>query len=415
MKEWLNVYCNRRVLILLGFGFSSGLPLALTRSTLQAWMATEGVDLRVIGLFSLVGLPYALKVFWAPLMDRFSLPFLGRRKGWIFVTQLMLALAILGLSVSSPASTPWAVAMLAVFIAFTSASQDIVVDAYRADILRERELGAGAATTVIGARAALIVSGAFALILASRTSWATVYTLMAGLMCMNTLFTLAAPAPTESVTPPRSLREAVIGPLASYFERPGAVEMLLFIMVFKLSDNMAGTMTTPFLLDIGFTLTEVGTVNKLFGMLVTLLGAVAGGAVIAKIGVNRSLWIFAFLQAFSNLSFGALAVIGRNSAAMIASVGVENLCGGMGTAAFVAFLTSLCDKRFTATQYALLTSVMAIGPNIAGVPTGFMVHALGWPLFYGASALGALPGILLLPRFAPWKTKEDNLAAPIKA
>lgn len=406
MKEWLSVYSNRRVLVLLGLGFSSGLPLALTRSTLQAWMTTEGVDLRVIGLFSLVGLPYALKVLWAPLMDRFSLPLLGRRRGWIFLTQLLLALAIFGLSVSSPSSAPLAVAMLALFIAFISASQDIVVDAYRADVLRERELGAGAATTVIGARIALIVSGAFALILADRTSWVTVYTLMAGLMCMNVLFTLAAPEPAERATPPRSLREAVIGPLSSYFERPGAVEMLLFIMVFKLGDNIAGAMTTPFLLDIGFTLAEVGTVNKLFGMLVTLFGAVAGGAIIAKIGINRSLWIFAFLQAFSNISFAGLALAGRNSVLMIASVGIENLCGGMGTAAFVAFLTSLCDKRFTATQYALLTSVMAIGPNIAGVPTGFMVHYLGWPLFYVASTLGALPGILLLPRFAPWRARK---------
>jgi PAT family beta-lactamase induction signal transducer AmpG len=374
-------------------------------------MATEGVDLRVIGMFSLVGLPYALKVLWAPLMDRFSFPLLGRRRGWVLIAQLLLALAILGLSISSPASAPWAVAMLAVFIAFISASQDIVVDAYRADVLHERELGAGAATTVIGARIALIVSGAFALILASRTSWATVYTLMAGLMFMNILFTLAAPEPTERATPPQSLRAAVIGPLSSYFERPGAVEMLLFIMVFKLGDNIAGAMTTPFLLDIGFTLSEVGTVNKLFGMLFTLVGAVAGGGVIAKIGINRSLWIFAFLQAFSNLSFAGLALIGRNSVVMVASVGVENLSGGMGTAAFVAFLTSLCDKRFTATQYALLTSVMAIGPNLAGVPTGFMVHYLGWPLFYAVSTLGALPGILLLPRFAPWNAKE----APIEA
>lgn len=401
MKEWLGIYGNRRVLCLLGLGFASGLPLSLTGSTLQAWMTTAGVDLRIIGIFSLVGLPYTFKVLWAPLMDRFTPPWLGRRRGWIFFFQVLLAAAILGLGFS-PIGTPWLIALLALTIAFFSASQDIVVDAYRADVLRERELGAGAATTVVGYRIALLVSGAIALILSDHLPWPVVYGIMAAVMLGSGLFTLWAPEPAEAVVPPHSLREAIWGPLTSYFRRSGAVEMLCFIMVYKLADAIAGAMTTPFLLELGFTRTDVGTVNKAFGLISTIVGTLAGGGVIAKIGVNRSLWIFGFLQALSNLAFTAVSLIGKNYPAMVAAIGIENICGGMGTAAFVAFMMSLCDKRFTATQYALLTSFMAISRVLAGVPTGFLVHAMGWPLFYTMSLLAAVPGLALLPRFAPW-------------
>jgi len=408
MANWLKIYCNRRVLGLLGLGFSSGLPLALTASTLQAWMTTEKVDLRIIGIFSLVGLPYTLKVLWAPVMDRFTLPWLGRRRGWIVLTQGLLAASILALSASSPASMPLVVALLAVLIAFFSASQDIVIDAYRADVLREKELGAGAATTVVGYRIALLTSGALALILSDHLSWHTVYSVMACLMFLCILFTLGAPEPTEQVVAPRSLHEAIWEPLVSYFRRSRAVEMLLFIMLYKLAEVIAGAMTTPFLLDIGFTRTDVGTVNKAFGLISTILGTLAGGSIIAWIGINRSLWIFAFLQAISNLSFTGLALLGKNYPAMVASIGIENICGGMGTAAFVAFMMSLCDKRFTATQYALLTSLMAVTRVLAGVPAGFLAHSLGWSTFFAVSILGAVPAILLLPRFAPWNVPNGN-------
>jgi len=406
MHDWLKVYGNRRVLSLVGLGFSSGLPLALIATTLQAWMTAENVDLRVIGIFSLVGLPYTLKVFWAPIMDRFTPPWLGRRRGWIIITQLLLAVSILALGLTSPSIMPWVVASLAFAIAFCSASQDIVIDAYRADVLHEKELGAGAATTVVGYRIALLTSGAIALILSDYLPWRIIYLIMAVIMLINTLFTLTAPEPAERVIPPKTLKEAVWEPLLSYFRRSGAVEMLLFIMVYKLSDAMAGAMTTPFLLDMGFSRTDVGTVNKAFGLLSTILGTLAGGSIIAKIGINRSLWIFAFLQAFSNFAFTALALIGKNYASMVVAIGLENICGGMGTAAFVAFMMRLCDKRFTATQYALLTSFMAVTRVLAGVPTGFMVSSMGWPMFFAVSMLGALPGIILLPRFAPWKTKN---------
>ncbi len=402
MGNWLKIYGNRRVLSLVGLGFSSGLPLALTASTLQAWLVTEKVDLSIVGAFSLVGLPYALKVFWAPLMDRFSPPWLGRRRGWIVSIQILLAVAILCLGFSSPGSFPAYVGLAALVTAFLSASQDIAIDAYRADVLRETELGPGAATAVVGYRSAILVSGALALILSDHVPWRTVYSLMAAVMLVNTLFTLAAPEPEIRVIPPKSMKEAVWGPLTGYFKRSGAVEMLFFILIYRLGNVMAGAMTTPFLLDIGFSRSDVGMVNKVFGLISTIVGTLVGGSIVAKIGINRSLWVFGFLQALSNFSFTALALIGKSYPAMITAIGIENICVGMGDAAFIAFMMSLCDKRFTATQYALLTSFMAVGRIVAGAPTGAIAQALGWPVFFSLSVLGAVPGIVLLARFAPW-------------
>ncbi|NLI81574.1 MAG: AmpG family muropeptide MFS transporter [Deltaproteobacteria bacterium] len=410
--DWLKVFTERRVLCLLGLGFSSGLPLPLTSSTLQAWMTTEKVDLRLIGIFGLVGLPYTVKVLWAPVLDRFALPLLGRRRGWIALLQILLGGVVLALGFSAPGRLPWLAASLALAVAFLSASQDIVIDAYRADVLKRDELGAGAATTVIGYRVALLTSGAMALVLSDHVPWRMVYAFMAGIMIVNVSFTLVSPEPRERVVPPANLRDAVWQPLVVYFQKRGAVEMLLFIMVYKLGDAVAGAMTTPFLLELGFSRTDVGMVNKGFGLFSTLLGTLAGGAFIAKVGINRSLWVFAFLQALSNLTFTILALAGRSYPTMVAAVGIENVCGGMGTAAFLAFMMSLCDKRFTATQYALLTSIMAVTRVLAGVPTGFMVSAMGWPAFYTATVLGAVPGILLLPRFAPWRAKDGLKSDP---
>jgi len=257
----------------------------------------------------------------------------------------------------------------------------------------------------VGYRLAMITSGALALILSDHLPWRQVYAAMAALMLLCTVFTLISPEPQERVIPPKNLKEAVWEPLAAYFRRTGAIEMLAFIVVFKLGDVIASAMTTPFLLDVGFTRTDVGTVYKGFGLVSTILGTLAGGGIIAKLGINRSLWVFGFLQAVSNLSFTALAVLGHNYPAMIAAVGIENICGGMGNAAFIAFLMSLCDKRFTATQYALLSSLMALARVVAGAPTGFLANHLGWPWFFAVSVLGGVPGILLLMRFAPWNRK----------
>lgn len=401
-SNWIASYGNRRVLCLVGLGFSSGLPLALTASTLQAWLVTEKVNLGVIGLFSLVGLPYALKVFWSPFMDRYTPPWLGRRRGWIVLIQALLSLSIFLLGRCSPVSFPLLVAFMAMVTAFLSASQDIVIDAYRTDVLRAGELGPGAAAGAVGYRCSMLVSGALALILSDHMAWRHVYCLMAGVMLFCSLFTLVAPEPEERVASPKSLKEAVWGPLLSYFKRSGAIEMLLFILIYKLGNVMAGTMTMPFLLSIGFTRSDVGMVNKVFGLLSTIVGTLVGGTIISEIGINRSLWVFGFAQAFSNFSFAALSLIGKSLPALVVAIGIENLCGGMGDAAFIAFLMSLCDKRFTATQYALLTSFMAVGRVVAGAPMGAAAQALGWPVYFSLSVLAAVPGLLLLTRFAPW-------------
>ncbi|MEJ5348123.1 MAG: AmpG family muropeptide MFS transporter [Desulfosoma sp.] len=405
--SWLRVYGRRHVLGMLGLGFSSGLPLALTGSTLQAWMMSEKVDIRLIGLFSLVGLPYTLKVAWAPLMDRFPAPWLGRRRGWILTTQILLCASLLILGSLTPARDLQIMAALALLIAFWSASQDIVIDAYRTEVLPDTDKGAGAAMSVVGYRLAMLTSGAMALILSDHFPWQTVYVTMGLIMGGCVLWTLVCPEPGEDTKAAnavhQTIKETLWAPLQNYFARPGAMAMLAFIMVFKLSDALAGALTTPFLLDLGFTRTDVGTVNKAFGLVSTIVGTLIGGALVHRLGISRSLWVATFLQAFSNLAFTGLAVVGSHYGFMVGAVALENLCGGLGTAAFLAFLMSLCDRRYAATQYALLSSLMAVSRVLAGMPTGFLVAALGWPWFYTVSVLGALPGIVLLPRFAPWR------------
>ncbi|MDC4205571.1 MAG: MFS transporter [Candidatus Manganitrophus sp.] len=395
MNLYLQVFSNRRVAVLLLLGFSSGLPLALTFGTLQAWMKDAGVDLATIGAITLVGLPYTVKYLWAPLMDRYTLPFLGRRRGWLVVTQLSLMAAIAFMGSLNPVSQPWLLAVTAVLVSFLSASQDIVVDAYRADVLREEELGAGAAVSVLGYRLGMLSSGAMALILADHLPWATVYRIMAGLMLVGVAAALWGTEP-KSGGSPRSLAEAVALPFKAFFSRDAALVLLLFIILYKLPDAVAGAMTTPFLLDVGFSKTEIGAVNKGFGLVATIFGAVAAGGLIARLGIYRSLWAFGILQAVTNLTYMGVALAGQNKAALILAVGVDNLSGGMGTAAFVAFLMSLTEKRYSATQYALLSSLMAITPKIAGAPTGLLAAGLGWPMFFAASVLGAIPGLAVL-------------------
>lgn len=395
MNLYLQVFSNRRVAVLLLLGFSSGLPLALTFGTLQAWMKDAGVDLATIGAITLVGLPYTVKYLWAPLMDRYTLPFLGRRRGWLVVTQLSLMAAIVFMGSLNPVSQPWLLAVTAVLVSFLSASQDIVVDAYRADVLREEELGAGAAVSVLGYRLGMLSSGAMALILADHLPWAAVYRIMAGLMLVGVAAALWGTEP-KSGGSPRSLAEAVALPFKAFFSRDAAFVLLLFIILYKLPDAVAGAMTTPFLLDVGFSKTEIGAVNKGFGLVATIFGAVAAGGLIARLGIYRSLWAFGILQAVTNLTYMGVALAGQNKAALILAVGVDNLSGGMGTAAFVAFLMSLTEKRYSATQYALLSSLMAITPKIAGAPTGLLAAGLGWPMFFAASVLGAIPGLAVL-------------------
>lgn len=388
---------NPRVGTILFLGFSSGLPLALTSGTLQAWMATLDLDIQVIGMISLVGLPYALKFLWAPLMDRFLPPFLGRRRGWILITQIALVIGITTMGGLSPRDATLALGFLALFVAFTSASQDIAFDAYRTDVLRPRERGFGAAMSVAGYRVAMLFSGAFALILSDHIGWQNTYWLMAGVMGIGVIATLVGPEPEEVVQAPRTLHEAVLLPLVEFFTRPGSVAIVVLIVLYKLGDAFAGTLTTAFLIKaLEFTATDVGTINKGMGLLATLLGAFAGGALMAKLGLFRSLLLFGVLQALTNLMFMVLATIGKSYPFMVTTVALENLAGGMGTAAFVALLMSLCNHRFTAFQYALLSALASIGRVFVGPPAGYLVTAMGWSQFFFVTFLLALPGLLLL-------------------
>lgn len=397
MNAYLEIFRSRRVAVVCLLGFSSGLPLALTSGTLQAWMTVSGVDLATIGIFTLVGIPYTWKFLWAPFMDRYVPPFLGRRRGWIAAMQMLLGLGIAVMGALDPATMPWALAALALMVAFVSASQDVVFDAYRADVLRPAERGIGAAVSVLGYRLAMLVSGALALILSDQIGWQNTYWIMAVLMIAAIGATLFGPEPEVEVKPPKTLTEAVVEPLREFFSRHGAWGLLLLIVLYKLGDAFAGSLTTAFLIrGVEFTPTEVGAINKGMGLAATLVGVMFGGVLMAKLGLYRSLLAFGILQALSNLTFMWLASIGKDYGVMVLAVGFENLAGGMGTAAFVALLMAICDKRFTASQFALLSALAAVGRVYVGPASGYMVEAIGWTTFFGFTFLVAIPGLLLL-------------------
>ena len=397
MNAYLEIFRSRRVAVVCLLGFSSGLPLALTSGTLQAWMTVSGVDLATIGIFTLVGIPYTWKFLWAPFMDRYVPPFLGRRRGWIAAMQMLLGLGIAVMGALDPVTMPWALAALALMVAFVSASQDVVFDAYRADVLRPAERGIGAAVSVLGYRLAMLVSGALALILSDQIGWQNTYWIMAVLMIAAIGATLFGPEPEVEVKPPKTLTEAVVEPLREFFSRHGAWGLLLLIVLYKLGDAFAGSLTTAFLIrGVEFTPTEVGAINKGMGLAATLVGVMFGGVLMAKLGLYRSLLAFGILQALSNLTFMWLASIGKDYGVMVLAVGFENLAGGMGTAAFVALLMAICDKRFTASQFALLSALAAVGRVYVGPASGYMVEAIGWTTFFGFTFLVAIPGLLLL-------------------
>lgn len=414
VRSLLQVFGSRKMVALLLLGFSSGLPLLLTSKTLQAWMTVEKVDLTAIGLFSLVALPYSLKFLWSPLLDRFTLPFLGRRRGWLITLQIGLLIAIALMALQQPKQTLQLLAINAVAIAFFSATQDIAADAYRTDVLEELELGAGAAVFVLGYRIALLLTGSLALILADRLPWSSVYLIMAVGMAIGIIGTLLAPEP-KAIRPPESLAAAVILPFGEFFQRQGVLQaflILVFIVLYKLGDSFVNNMSTPFLLQTGFTQTDIGAIQGGMGLIATIVGTLAGGAFLSKIGLNRSLWVFGGLQALSNLAYLLLAQVGKNYQALVLTINVENFCAGLGTAAFVAFLMNMCNQRFSATQYALLSSFMAVSRDILVAPAGSLAKSTGWPLFFIISIVAAIPGLLLLPFFAPWNSKPVALSRP---
>lgn len=397
-NQYLRKFLQPKSAILLILGFASGLPLALTSGTLQAWMTVEEIDLKTIGFFSLVGQAYVFKFLWSPAMDRYTPPFLGRRRGWLLITQILLLISVAAMGFLEPGTQLRWMAALAVIIAFCSASQDIVFDAWKTDVLSAEERGTGAAISVLGYRLAMLVSGGLALWLADRyLGWQATYWLMAALLLPCIAATLLAPEPTDTIPVPRSLEQAVVAPLRDFFGRNNAWLILLLIVMYKLGDAFAMSLTTTFLIrGVGFDAGEVGVVNKTLGLFATILGALYGGVLMQRLSLFRALLIFGILQGISNAGYWMLSVTDKHIFSMGAAVFFENLCGGMGTAAFVALLMTLCNKSFSATQFALLSALSAVGRVYVGPIAGWFVEAHGWPMFYLFSVIAAVPGILLL-------------------
>jgi PAT family beta-lactamase induction signal transducer AmpG len=408
MTGWLaaaRVYLEPRVLLVMALGFASGLPLLLTLSTLSIWLAEEGVSKTTIGLFALVGTPYTFKFLWAPLIDRVRLPgltaLLGRRRGWGVLIQFLLAGAIVALGATDPSADPWATAFCAVLVAFLSASQDIVLDALRIELLEERQQGAGAAIYVMGYRLGMLAAGAGALFLAEALPWFWVHVAMAALLAVGVVAVLCSPEPADVAAPKGRgfaawLYEAVVAPFADFMRRRGWLAILAFVALYKFGDSLAGVMANPFYLEMGFSKAEIAGVSKIFGLWATLIGGALGGLIVARLGVLPSLFICGLLQMFSNLLFAAQALVGHDLAMLTLVIAVENVAGGMGTAAFVAYLSGLCNVAYTATQYALFSAFMSFARTVLSSPGGALAEQLGWVWFFGLTTLAAIPGLLLL-------------------
>lgn len=390
---------SRRMMVALGMGITSGLPLLLTGSTLQAWLREKGTDLSTVGAISLIGLPYTLKFLWSPLFDRFRLPFLGRRRGWLMITQLLAALSVFALGWIGGHTEFPLIAMFgaAVALAFFSASQDIVIDAYRRESLAEEELGLGSSLYISGYRIALLISGAGSLALAEFMSWQNVFTLMAAIMGSAAFLTMWSEEPAEPDSTPHSFREAVVDPFVDFFRRNGAWLFLAFIFLYKVGDQMASNMSTPLYLDHGYSKLEIGAIAKGVGFWATILGGLVGGVFIIRLGTVRALLVFGFLQMISTAGFTWLNMVEKNNYVLAAVIGFENLTSGMGTAAYAAFMASLTNRRYTATQYALLSSFMGIPRVVAAAPTGWLVEQMGYSSFFILCTLIAVPGLLMIP------------------
>ncbi|HTT08539.1 MAG TPA: MFS transporter [Gammaproteobacteria bacterium] len=387
---------------LLPLGFASGLPLALTSGTLQAWLTVAGVDVKQIGLFALVGLPYMLKFLWAPWMDAYAPSWLDRRRGWMLICQVTLITGMAMMAGWAPAQGTLPVAALALFVAFASASQDVAYDAYRTDVLGARERGIGTALTTVGYRIAMLTSGALALILSEDIGWHNVYLLMAALMGIGMLATWCAPPVPPTRIPRHPLAQTLRDPFESLLSRPGIAWVLLFVVLYKLGDALAGALSTTFLLrEMQYTTVEVGLINKAVGLAATLIGTLFAGALLTRWRLYPALMMFGVLQAVTILGFYALLIIGRSYWGLVAVVTMENLTSGMGTCAFTALLMALCDHRYSATQFALLTALASIGRIVMGSSAGYMVDGMGWGNYFLLSFILAWPALWVLRLLRP--------------
>ena len=402
---------RRRLVVLILLGFASGLPLYLTGSTLKAWMTDEGLSLATIGLFSFVTLPYSLKVFWAPFLDRFALPVLGRRRGWMLAMQGAMALALVLLARSQPHLGLLRVVLLALAVAVTSATFDIAVDAWRAEALDQQHLGLGNSIHIAAYRVAMLVSGGLAMILAQVFGWQSTYLLMALLTGVGMAGTWLAVNTDAVASAPRSLREAVVGPLKDLLQRRGIGYLLAFAVFYKLGDWLAEAMTMPFLMrGMGFTKLQIGTVQKTTAMVAIILGGLIGGWMLLRMSLRKALWICGFVQAGSILGFWVMSLLGRHLILLVAANTLENLAYGMGSSALVALLMGSCNRTYTGTQYALFSALTALPRTLFGGLTGFMAEAYGWQLYFPVCAAAALPGLLLLLFYDRWGLPETDPA-----
>lgn len=399
-KNILKDLFSKNMLIILLLGFSSGMPLLLVGGTLKTWLAREHVDISMIGYFSWVGMAYSLKFLWSPLLDRYTLFKAGRRRSWMFASQICLMISIYFLGTLNPLENLMMMAGISVLIAFFSATQDIAIDAYRRELLTNEELGLGSSLAIYGYRVALLLSGGLGIGLVGsdlwNITWSQLYYMMAGLMLVGVITTFFAPEPKVDAPPPRTLRDAIVDPFAEFLRRPGAWFILLFVFMFKLGDALSGALLNPFYVEMGFSNADIGLIAKTFGLASSLVGLFFGGLVIYYIGIYRSLWIFGILQGLSTAAFALLTHTGPQAWALATVVVFEDVSSGMGSAAFVAFIGALSNKKYTATQYAILSSIATLGRNFFSGFSGDMVKNLGWAPFFYICALIAIPGLLML-------------------
>ncbi|MCB9596477.1 MAG: MFS transporter [Sandaracinaceae bacterium] len=409
-----DAFRDPKLALMLGLGFASGLPNPLAGDTLSAWFDDVGVDLATLGFWGgVVHLPYNLKFLWASVFDRYSPPFLSRRRSWLAVCQVALLVLIGVLGTFDPSKQPALVAALAALVAFTAASQDIVVDAYRTEMLSEAQRASGVAIFVAAYRVALIASGSIALILADRLPWSVVFWMLAGLMGIGILCTLIAPPVDVPPRAPRSMTEAVVEPFREFLKRDQAVLLLLITMLYKFGDVFVGAIRTPFLRHVGFSLTEIGTLAKLVGIAATIAGALLGSGFVAKWGLKRSMIVFGIAQALPNLAYALLASVGKSYVLLGVGIGVDSFMGGMGAAALTAFFQTICNRRFTAMQFALLTSLMTVPGRLLGMGSGWLTEHIGWTALWVLSVVVAAPAILMLAKVEITEPRDpDAPAAP---
>jgi len=400
---------NRRMLICVFTGFTSGLPLYILIQLVPAWLRVEGVGLAEIGFFALVGFPYTWKFLWSPVMDRFTLPFLGHRRGWMLVTQLALLISIAAMGFIKPDLSIWTVAYLAAAIAFFSASQDIVLDAYRRELLPDVELGLGNSIHVQAYRLSGLVPGSLALILADHLQWHTVFIVVALFMGVGLIMTLFIDEAIAHPSPPKTMREAIVEPFREFVQRKGvaaAALILAFLFLYKLGDNMATALQTPFYVDVGFSLTQIGSIAKFASLFSAIVGGLVGGVIMIKLGINRALWTFGVVQVVSILGFAVLSEVGANPWMLGVAVSLEYLGVGLGTAAFTAFIAKNTNPVFAATQFALFTALTSVPRTLANAVTGVIVEQTGWTTFFFLCTALAIPGMLLLFKVAPWNEAD---------